>query len=464
MNASFSNLTNKIFRLEATRIVGHVQSVLGLSLTVSGLERAAGIGQRCRVYGRHGVVTGEVVGADDTGLRLLPFGKWDGIVVGDRVELILNGEGICPDDSWIGTVIDALGRPLSPAPRFVCGASRASSRNAPPPAFERRRVGKKLETGIKCVDVFTPICRGQRMGIFAGSGVGKSTLMAMLARNTNADVIVIGLIGERGREVREFIQEDLGEKGMARSVVVVSTGDEAPLLRRQAAWTATAVAEHFRGSGRQVLLLIDSVTRFAMAQREIGLANGEPPTARSYPPTVFSELPHLLERSGPGREGEGDITGIFTVLVDGDDFNEPIADAVRGIVDGHVVLDRHIAERDRYPAINVQRSISRMLPGCHTPDQQRILGEARRALGKYADMEDLIRVGAYKAGTDPDTDAAIRFFEVADGFLNQTKGEVMPAEQSFAELYRMLLEAGFDVPLESEAAVEDGPVDAASAQ
>lgn len=464
MVATFSALKHKISRLEATRIVGHVQSIAGLSLTVAGLERAAGIGQRCRVFGRHGAVEGEVVGADATGLRLLPFGKWDGITVGDSVELILNGEGIFPDDSWIGTVIDALGRPLSDAPRFKRGGGRASSRNAPPPAFERRRVGEKLETLIKCVDVFTPICRGQRMGIFAGSGVGKSTLMAMLARNTDADVIVIGLIGERGREVREFIQEDLGEKGMARSVVVVSTGDEAPLLRRQAAWTATAVAEHFRAQGRQVLLLIDSVTRFAMAQREIGLANGEPPTARSYPPTVFSELPHLLERAGPGREGEGDITGIFTVLVDGDDFNEPIADAVRGIVDGHIVLDRHVAERNRYPAINVQRSISRMLPACHTPDQQRIMGEARRALGKYADMEDLIRVGAYKPGSDPDTDAAIRFFEMADAFLGQARGETMTAEQSFAELYRMLLEADFDVPLDSEAVVDNSPSEEMAAE
>ena len=446
MSAIFSDLRRKVSDLETTRIVGRVQSVVGLSLTVSGLERAAGIGQHCRVRGRHGPVTGEVVGAGDDGLRLLPFGTWDGIAVGDPVELIQAGDGICPDDSWIGTVIDALGRPLSPTAGFRPGSRRARGRNSPLPAYDRRRVGDKLETRIKCVDVFTPICRGQRMGVFAGSGVGKSTLMAMLARNTDADVIVIGLVGERGREVQEFIDEDLGEKGMARSVVVVATGDEAPLLRRQAAWTATAVAEHFRAKGKQVLLMMDSVTRFAMAQREIGLSSGEPPTTRGYPPTVFSELPHLLERAGPGRPGEGDITGIYTVLVDGDDMNEPIADAIRGIVDGHVVLDRRIAEQNRYPAINVQRSISRMLPDCHSPEEYRIMHTARRALARYADMEELIRVGAYTPGSDPETDAAIRFFEAANQFLSQTRGATMRAEQSFAELYRMLLDAGIDVP------------------
>lgn len=285
------------------------------------------------------------------------------------------------------------------------------------------------------------------MGIFAGSGVGKTSLLAMLARNTNADIIVMGLIGERGREVREFIQEDLGPDGLARSVIVVSTGDESPLLRRQAAWTAMSVAEHFRSSGQQVLLLLDSVTRFAMAQREIGLAIGEPPTTRGYPPTVFSELPQLLERAGPGLEEEGDITGIFTVLVDGDDLNEPIADAVRGIVDGHLVLDRSIAERNRFPAIDLQRSISRMLPGCHDVEQLAILTAARKALSRFSDMEELIRIGAYRPGTDAAIDAAIRFFDEADPYLAQGRTERVPSLEAFAEFYRMLTDAGFSVPL-----------------
>ncbi len=234
-------------------------------------------------------------------------------------------------------------------------------------------------------------------------------------------------------------------------MVVVSTGDEPPLMRRQAAWTATAVAEHFRDEGKQVLLLIDSVTRFAMAQREIGLSGGEPPTAKGYPPTVFAELPRLLERAGPGPEGMGDITGLYTVLVDGDDMNEPIADTVRGIIDGHVVLDRQIAEQGRYPAVNVLRSISRMLPDCHTEVEYRIMQAARKALGKYADMEDLIRVGAYKPGADAETDSAIRFFTPMTALLAQRKGERMGSDEAFAQTYRLLLEAGFEVALRSEA-------------
>ncbi|MGH1466628.1 MAG: FliI/YscN family ATPase [Cognatishimia sp.] len=448
MSKVFLELKSKISSLESTVITGRVQSVVGMSLTAAGLQRAVGIGQRCMVRGTKGPVLAEVVGANDTGLKLLPFGTWEGVAVGDPVELVQHDEGISPDDSWIGTVVDGLGRPLSDAPNFKRGRSRSSGRNGPPPAFGRKRVGQKLETRVKCIDVFTPLCQGQRMGVFAGSGVGKSTLMAMLARNTNADVIVIGLVGERGREVQEFIQEDLGPEGMARSVVVVATGDEAPLLRRQAALTATTVAEHFRAAGRQVLLLLDSVTRFAMAQREIGLSSGEPPTTKGYPPTVFSEMPHLLERAGPGRDGEGDITAIYTVLVDGDDMNEPIADAIRGIVDGHLVLDRSIAEQNRYPAINIQKSISRMLPACHSDEEYTIMHEARKALAKYADMEDLIRVGAYKPGTDPEIDAAAQFYKVANDFLAQRKAEKLPSDQSFAELFRMLLEAGIEVPLD----------------
>ncbi len=446
--STFSTFAHKISQVSATRIVGQVRGIIGLTLTVTGLERAAGIGQRCRVKGRQQTVESEVVGIGPDGLRLLPFGNWQGVTIGDPVELVMHDTGVHPDDTWIGTVVDALGRPLSHAPRFSRNGHRLHA-PAPPPVMERKRVGAKLETQIKCVDVFTPICRGQRMGIFAGSGVGKSTLMAMLARNTDADVIVMGLIGERGREVREFIENDLGEEGLRRSVLVVSTGDEAPLLRRQAAWTAMSVAEHFRASGRQVLLLLDSVTRFAMAQREIGLAIGEPPTTRGYPPTVFSELPQLLERAGPGRDQEGDITGIFTVLVDGDDLNEPVADAVRGIVDGHLVLDRSIAERNRYPAIDIQRSISRMLPACHDADQQVILKQSRKAMARFTEMEDLIRVGAYKPGSDPETDRAIRFFEQADPYLAQTRGEKVKSDQAFIDLYRMLLDAEIDTDLPS---------------
>lgn len=452
MQTVFSELSTFARNLEEARISGTVSAVLGLSLTVAGLERAMGIGQRCVVHGRNGPVLGEVVGIDARGTHVLPFGTWDGVSAGDGVELSPLGGKVRPDAAWIGRVVDALGRPLDRRGALHEGPQPRPVRAAPPPAFDRRRIGARLETGVKAFDIFTPLCRGQRMGVFAGSGVGKSTLMAMLARRSEADVIVVGLVGERGREVQDFIQEDLGEEGMKRSVLVVSTGDEPPLMRRQAAWTATAVAEHFRDQGLQVLLMIDSVTRFAMAQREIGLASGEPPTSKGYPPTVFSELPQLLERAGPGPQGAGDITGIYTVLVDGDDMNEPISDSVRGITDGHVVLDRRIAERGRYPAVDLQKSISRMLPDCHSPAEYAVLQAARRILAKYYDMEELIRIGAYRQGSDAETDAAIRFFDPAERFLTQRKTESASADSAFAEIYRLLGEAGVEVDLPREEA------------
>ena len=272
------------------------------------------------------------------------------------------------------------------------------------------------------------------MGIFSGSGVGKSVLMSMLARYTAADISVIGLIGERGREVQEFIQDDLGEEGLKRSVVVVATSDESALMRRQAAHLTLALSEFFRDRGQQVLCLIDSITRFAMAQREIGLAGGEPPTTKGYTPTVFSELPRLLERAGPGPRGAGAITGLFTVLVEGDDHNEPVADAVRGILDGHIVMERAIAERGRYPAINVLKSISRTMPACNDAEENRIVTEARRVLAAYADMEEMIRLGAYRRGADPDVDRAIELMPALEAFLSQDKSE----RTTLAEGYRRL--------------------------
>jgi len=443
----FAKMQACVLEKESITITGRVQSIAGIALRAAGLEYVARIGQWCRVSGHGRTILGEIVASDDRGALLLPFGDWRGVAAGDRVELLSSDGTISPDDSWIGCVVDAFGKPLVAPHGFIEGRNAFPTKAAPPPAFSRREVGAKIETQIKCVDIFTPICQGQRLGVFAGSGVGKSTLMAMLARNTNADVVVIAMVGERGREVQEFINNDLGEEGMARSVVVVSTGDESPLQRRQAAYTATTVAEFFRRSGRGVLFLFDSVTRFAMAQREIGLASGEPPTTKGYPPTVYSELSQLLERTGPGIEGEGDITGVYTVLVDGDDFNEPISDAVRGILDGHIILERHIAEQNRYPAVSIQKSISRMLPDCHSAEEFQIMSKARFALSRYADMEDLIRVGAYRTGSDEEVDSAINFFKTANEFLGQRKSEKMSSTQSFAEIYRMLEEAGIDVNL-----------------
>ncbi|MBP0484563.1 flagellar protein export ATPase FliI [Sagittula salina] len=442
MHTAFSELTSLARGMDRASVAGEVVSALGLVLTVSGLQRAVGIGAHCTVEGSGGPVLAEVVGIDAAGTRLLPFGTWDGVRVGDRVSVTQGGAELRPDDAWIGRVMDALGRPLDGQGRLPEGAEPRALRAAPPPAFQRRRVGPRLSTQVRVMDAFTPLCRGQRMGVFAGSGVGKSTMMAMLARNAEADVIVVGLVGERGREVQDFIQDDLGAEGLERSVVVVSTGDEPPLMRRQAAWTATAVAEHFRDQGKQVLLLVDSVTRFAAAQREIGLAGGEPPTAKGYPPTTFTELPRMMERAGPGTGESGDITALYTVLVDGGDMDDPVADAVRGIMDGHIVLDRRIAEQGRFPAVSLLRSISRMLPDCHTPEEFAIYRAARRAAARYADMEELIRIGAYRKGSDADVDAAIRLSGPLDTLLTQGKREATAAGETFAALAACLDEAG----------------------
>jgi flagellum-specific ATP synthase len=307
-------------------------------------------------------------------------------------------------------------------------------------------VGERLDLGVRAMNVFTTCCRGQRLGVFAGSGVGKSVLLSMLAKNADCGAVVVGLIGERGREVREFVEETLGEEGLRRAVVVVATSDEPALKRRQAAYMTMAIAEYLRDQDLEVLCMMDSVTRFAMAQREIGLAAGEPPTTKGYTPTCFTELPKLLERAGPGpirADGStaGPITAIFTVLVDGDDHNEPIADAVRGILDGHIVMERSIAERGRFPAINVLKSISRTMPGCHHLHEREIVKSARRALSAYSNMEELIRIGAYRAGADPEVDRAIHLNPALEDFLSQDKDDASGLDESFALLGQILSEA-----------------------
>jgi len=299
------------------------------------------------------------------------------------------------------------------------------------------------------MNAFLTTCRGQRMGIFSGSGVGKSTMLSMMARHTNADISVIGLVGERGREAREFIEDDLGPEGMARSVVVLASSDEPPLMRRQAAYVMMAVAEYFRDCQQDVLCLMDSVTRFAMAQREISLSVGEPPASKGYTPSVFAELPQLLERAGPGIPGQGTITGLFSVLVEGDDHNEPISDAVRGILDGHVMLDRAIAERGRYPAVNVLKSVSRTMPACNTAEENAIIDRARQFLATYEDMAELIRLGAYRMGTDAQIDEAIHYYPAIDAFMAQLKVEstdLASCYQMLAEILDMVNAAGPEQP------------------
>ncbi|MYL99287.1 flagellar protein export ATPase FliI [Novosphingobium sp. FGD1] len=417
---------------------GRVVAVRGALIEVDGLAGAARIGSRVMLRAPSGPVEAEVIGLDRGIAQLMAFNEPDGIASGSRADLIAGQEGLRPSAAWLGRVVDGLGRPADGKGPLPQGPELRRIKAAPPPASSRSRVGSRIETGVRALDLFAPLCRGQRLGLFAGSGVGKSTLLSMLARWTECDVAVIGLIGERGREVQEFIQDDLGEEGLARSVVVVATSDEPALLRRQAAWTTLAVAEHFRDQGLEVLCLMDSVTRFAMAQREIGLAGGEPPATKGYTPTVFAELPRLLERAGPGAPGEGTITGLFTVLVDGDDHNEPVADAVRGILDGHVVITRQIAERGRYPAIDVLRSVSRTLPHCLSDEDNHIRLAARRELATWKDMEELVRLGAYRAGSSAEVDRAVALAPRIEDLLRQDRRQRSFAAQDFAALAAIL--------------------------
>ena len=380
-------------------------------------------------------IPAEVIGFSGSNAVVMPFGDIDGVRRGCRAVIASAGNQVRPSQAWLGRVVNAMGEPIDGKGPLVQGPSPMPFRASPPPAHSRKRVGAPLDLGVRALNTFLTCCRGQRLGIFAGSGVGKSVLLSMLARNVDADVTVIGLIGERGREVQEFLQEDLGDEGLARSVVVVATSDEPALMRRQAAHLTLAIAEYFRDEDKDVLCLMDSVTRFAMAQREIGLSAGEPPTAKGYTPTVFTELPKLLERAGPGI-GIGTITAIFTVLVDGDDHNEPIADAVRGILDGHIVMQRSIAERGRFPAINILKSVSRTMPRSADPSFLPVITKGRQVMATYADMEELIRLGAYRQGSSPEVDEAIRLHEPLESFLRQSKEE----NASLADGYRQLAE------------------------
>ncbi len=427
-------LVAAIQRFPEAQYFGRVTGVRGLLVEVGGLRGRLGIGSRMALMPWDGeVVEAEVVGFRDGRALTMPYGALEGIGLGCRVQVADPDPVIYPDRSWLGRVINARGQPIDGGPPLGLGTKPYPLRASPPPAHARRRVESKIDLGIRALNVFATCCRGQRMGIFAGSGVGKSVLLGMLARYTHSDVTVMGLIGERGREVQEFIAEDLGPEGLARSVLVVATSDEPAPVRRQAAYLTMALSEYFRDEGNDVLCLMDSVTRFAMAQREIGLSGGEPPTSKGYTPTVFSELPKLLERAGPGTE-RGTITGLFTVLVEGDDMNEPIADAVRSILDGHIVLDRAIAERGRYPAINVLRSISRTMPGCNTQEETALSTRAKRLLAVYENMADLIRLGAYRKGSDAETDEAIHYQPRLERFLSQDKAERSDMAKAYAEL------------------------------
>ena len=429
-------LLKEIDAIPTLRRFGRVARIEGLLVEVTGAAGAISLGGQVRLSGGSGKqISCEVVGFRDGRALVMPLGNLEGMSLSARADFEDKPAVIYPSTAWLGRVLNAFAEAEDGKGPLPQGTTAYSLKAQAPTAHARNRVGGKLDLGVRALNAFVTCCKGQRMGIFSGSGVGKSTLLAMLARNTKADAIVIGLIGERGREVKEFIEDDLGPEGLARSVVVAASSDEPPLVRRQAAYVAMTVAEQLRDQGLHVLLLMDSVTRFAMAQREVGLSAGEPPAQKGYTPTVFAELPRLLERAGPGPSGcAGSITALFTVLVEGDDHNEPISDAVRGILDGHIVLERNIAERGRFPAINILKSVSRAMPGCNTAQEQRIVAQARAPMATYDDMAELIRLGAYKAGTNAEVDNAIRLNPHLEAFLIQKKDECATFAESYSAL------------------------------
>lgn len=414
---------------------GRVAGIAGLAVEVEGFAGLLAVGDRLDLIGRDDrPVPAEVVGFRAGTARTMPFAAIDGIGPGNPARRAgRGGTMFAVSDHWLGRVIDPLGRPTDGKGALPAGRDLRPLRAKPPDATSRTRLGPRLDLGVRALDCFATCRQGQRLGLFAGSGIGKSTLLGMLARGADCDVAVLALVGERGREVRDFLEDELGPDGLARSVVVVATSDASPLLRRQAAESAMTIAEHFRDRGKSVLLLMDSLTRYCLALREIGLAAGEPPATRGYPPSVFSELPRLLERAGPGT-GVGSITALFTVLVEGDDTNEPVSDAVRGILDGHVILDRRIAESGRYPPVDVLRSLSRAAAGCLSSDEAALVRRARGIMAVHADIADLVRLGAYRTGSDATADEALALMPGIEAVLRQDRTQWTALSDAFGML------------------------------
>ncbi|MGN1147446.1 MAG: flagellar protein export ATPase FliI [Lachnospiraceae bacterium] len=416
--------------------LGKVVNVVGLTIESAGPD--ARLGDLCEIFPEDEdaqPIMAEVVGFKDKKTLLMPCDPVEGIGLNCLVQNTGLPLSVEVSDELLGRTLDGLGRPTDGKP--MPQGKKYPMEATPPDPMSRAIIDEVLSLGVKAVDGLLTVGKGQRIGIFAGSGVGKSTLMGMFARNTKADINVIALIGERGREVREFIERDLGEEGMKRSVVVVATSDKPALERNKAAKTATAIAEYFRDRGKDVLLMMDSLTRFSMAQREIGLASGEPPVSRGYPPSVYSEMPRLLERAG--RASMGSITGLYTVLVDGDDFNEPITDTARSILDGHIVLDRKLGHKNHYPAIDILQSISRCMSQIVDKEHKKLAGKLKSTLATYNEAEDLINIGAYKAGSNPAIDMAIKKIDAVNDFLCQEVDEKVDYEQT-CQMLRQLFE------------------------
>ena len=420
------NLKKGLEKADLTRVNGRVEQIVGLVIESTG--PSASVGEACWITPSSGSGTpilAEVVGFRQNRVLLMPLGDMRGL--GPGGEVVKTGESfkILVGDALLGRVIDGMGMPLDGKGPLGSLSRSYSIHRDPPPAMERRRISSPVATGVRAIDALLTLGEGQRLGICSGSGVGKSTLLGMIACNTEADINVIALVGERGREVRDFLERDLGEKGLTRSVVVVATSDQPSLIRIQAALVATTVAEYFRDQGKRVMLMMDSVTRFAMAQREVGLAIGEPPTTKGYTPSVFALLPKILERAGTASH-KGSITGIYTILVEADDMNEPVADACRSILDGHVVLSRDLAAQNHYPAIDVLNSVSRVMRDIVKPEQLQEAGNIRSMLATYKSVEDLIAIGAYVKGSNPKVDQAVVKMDAIQGFLKQSRGDLAP--------------------------------------
>ena len=432
ISIDFELLNKKVKGLSPTYIEGKVKKIIGLTVEVEGIK--AFVGELCTIYNERNIpIKCEVVGFKDNEVILMPLGELSGISPGCKVVPERKPLSVKCSDNLLGKVLDGLGNPLN-EDEIGFGEDYPLD-NSPPDPLKRRRIKDVLPTGVRAIDGFLTCGEGQRIGIFAGSGVGKSTTLGMIAREAKADVNVIALIGERGREVLDFIQADLGEEGMKKSVVVCATSDKPALIRLKGALTATAIAEYFRDQGKKVILMMDSVTRFAMAQREVGLAIGEPPATKGYTPSVFAKLPILMERSGTSDKGS--ITAFYTVLVDGDDFNEPIADAVRGILDGHIVLSRALAHKNHYPAIDILNSVSRLMPSIAEDNHKDAASKARDLLATYKEAEDLINIGAYVSGSNKKIDVAVQYNPYIEKFLKQGIKEKCGFDESVRTLTSM---------------------------
>ncbi len=435
MISGIEALNHELAKTQLSAPMGRVTGIAGGEIEVSGLQEQARLGDRLVLRrGPKDELHGEVLSLRDDHIRMLPDSAPDRAAIGDPVLLYPVPE-FSPSDNWIGRLIDPFGEPLDGKP-MLGGIKARDIMASPPKAAQRRAMGERIPTGLAVLNTILPIVSGQRVGLFAGSGVGKSTLMAQLAQNMKADVVVMALIGERGREVNHFVKEVLGPEGMKRAIVVAATSDQSALVRRRCAWAAMTVAEHFRDQGKNVLFMADSVTRFAEAHREIAVASGEAPALRGYPPSVTPLITGLCERAGPGNDSQGDITAVFSVLVAGSDMDEPVADILRGVLDGHIVLNREIAERGRFPAIDVSRSVSRSLPAAATKEQNEMILAVRRFLGSYEQSEVMIRAGLYSEGNDLILDQAVKIWPELDAFFGKSDSEGI--KSSFKRLMVLL--------------------------